>query len=927
MYAVGRLGSYISRGVVHASGPFHPFGGAVDIIVVEQQDGSFKSSAWNVKFGKFQGVLKTKEKVVNINVNGEDASFHMYLDHKGEAYFLREVDAEEGEAVLYPSSSSDETDEQCRENGQPLKSMSCNYDAENLTPVGQIETPNGKILSRTNSRRSRILGLFGSRSMKERKSKEEEGVDSGVSRVDSLEGVEFAANLLEVNWSTSLAIKKPGKDNASPFLSPNMLVNEDMQIDAEQSQLSLSLPVSRVSSDVDESIIAATEHDGNAMAVISNATASDPEIQSLVELEACPGKHLDEKDVVLPGCGISHTAGGIDRVQPFIYCETLYIAREGSEQVHAETVHARTELLSKDSVTEQHADDTSVEVQSVEAPEICLQETDTHSCTDRNASLEGPAIVQPCNSQTVQQNSLPDSVQKVESQSMSSLNTSCDQVQEEENIEEEDVASCDLQTPYKSVNGHVVTEAASVLPVRLEEEQFLFSDDEIRVTEVQCMESHFPSCVGGENCLSCSPKDSTNYESYPSLEKFIPEDPSTDFQKSTGKLKAASAAVGIPRNHMAAAGKEVGRLVESLPIMWPQTDKLTAFDVHYPLSHSLDSNVHPLKSIWQCKDDLSFRKFDREEEQQLALETPDSENAPGSAELKDGPASPAVGEKLGYFLEIYPKQMLPPVEVGNSGLSADVNGSKSPEAENASESTVGTDGDKNMLTPKGMKRMERALAPMSEQLASLKLKEGKNTVTFTFFTAMLGKQQVDARIYLWKWNTRIVISDVDGTITKSDVLGQFMPLVGVDWSHVGVTHLFSAIKDGKALPDGPVVISPDGLFPSLFREVIRRAPHEFKIACLEDIKSLFPSDCNPFYAGFGNRDTDEFSYLKVGIPKGKIFIINPQGEVAVNRRVDTKSYSSLHALVNGMFPSTNSSEQEDFNTWNFWKLPLPDINV
>lgn len=42
------------------------------------------------------------------------------------------------------------------------------------------------------------------------------------------------------------------------------------------------------------------------------------------------------------------------------------------------------------------------------------------------------------------------------------------------------------------------------------------------------------------------------------------------------------------------------------------------------------------------------------------------------------------------------------------------------------------------------------------------------------------------------------------------------------------------------------------------------------------IRALFPSDCNPFYAGFGNRDTDEISYLKVGIPKGKIFIINPQ---------------------------------------------------
>jgi phosphatidate phosphatase LPIN len=44
----------------------------------------------------------------------------------------------------------------------------------------------------------------------------------------------------------------------------------------------------------------------------------------------------------------------------------------------------------------------------------------------------------------------------------------------------------------------------------------------------------------------------------------------------------------------------------------------------------------------------------------------------------------------------------------------------------------------------------------------------------------------------------------------------------------------------------------------------------------QDIKALFPADYNPFYAGFGNRDTDELSYRKIGIPKGKIFIINPK---------------------------------------------------
>ncbi|KAM3292576.1 hypothetical protein ACQJBY_036361 [Aegilops geniculata] len=266
-----------------------------------------------------------------------------------------------------------------------------------------------------------------------------------------------------------------------------------------------------------------------------------------------------------------------------------------------------------------------------------------------------------------------------------------------------------------------------------------------------------------------------------------------------------------------------------------------------------------------------------------------------------------------------------------------------------------SDGERNKPSAKMMERKVRSLTPTSEELASLHLREGRNIVTFTFSTAMLGTQQVDAHIYLWEWNAHIVISDVDGTITKSDVLGQFMPMVGVDWSQNGVAHLFSAIKengyhllflsarsisqahltrqflfnlkqDGKALPDGPVVISPDGLFPSLYREVIRRAPHEFKISCLADIKALFPPDSHPFYAGFGNRDTDELSYLKVGIPMGKIFIINPKGEVAVNRRVNTKSYMSLHALVNRVFPPLSSPpEQEDYNTWNYWKMPVADI--
>jgi phosphatidate phosphatase LPIN len=36
--------------------------------------------------------------------------------------------------------------------------------------------------------------------------------------------------------------------------------------------------------------------------------------------------------------------------------------------------------------------------------------------------------------------------------------------------------------------------------------------------------------------------------------------------------------------------------------------------------------------------------------------------------------------------------------------------------------------------------------------------------------------------------------------------------------------------------------------------VIERKPYEFKIAALMDLKNLFPTK-QPFYAGFGNRET------------------------------------------------------------------------
>lgn len=78
---------------------------------------------------------------------------------------------------------------------------------------------------------------------------------------------------------------------------------------------------------------------------------------------------------------------------------------------------------------------------------------------------------------------------------------------------------------------------------------------------------------------------------------------------------------------------------------------------------------------------------------------------------------------------------------------------------------------------------------------------------------------------------------------------------------------------------------------------------------MQTIKDLFPPDSNPFYSGFGNRDTDAVSYRDVGIQLHKIFIINPQGEIHhFEASYYRKSYNQLTNLVDQMYPGANSSK-------------------
>ena len=74
----------------------------------------------------------------------------------------------------------------------------------------------------------------------------------------------------------------------------------------------------------------------------------------------------------------------------------------------------------------------------------------------------------------------------------------------------------------------------------------------------------------------------------------------------------------------------------------------------------------------------------------------------------------------------------------------------------------------------------------------------------------------------------------------------------------------ASVKQGEVnLPDGPIFLNPTSLVNAFHREVIEKKPEEFKIACLRDIKRLFPEEKNPFYAGYGNRVNVSFCFRKI----------------------------------------------------------------
>jgi phosphatidate phosphatase LPIN len=271
----------------------------------------------------------------------------------------------------------------------------------------------------------------------------------------------------------------------------------------------------------------------------------------------------------------------------------------------------------------------------------------------------------------------------------------------------------------------------------------------------------------------------------------------------------------------------------------------------------------------------------------------------------------------------------------------------------ASPPHVATAGDPN-------RNYAKTLRLTSDQLKALNLKPGENSMSFT-----VNRATCSAYMWLWRHETPVVISDIDGTITKSDALGHVLNMIGRDWTHAGVAKLYTDIvangynimyltsrsvgqsdttraylagisQDGYRLPRGPTILSPDRTMAALRREVYLRKPHIFKMSTLRDIRSLYGPDRTPFYAGFGNRFTDQISYRTVDVPRNRIFTINSNAEVSLDLLSLNKlklSYVNMTEVVDHYFPPVSTlvkgggEEYTDFKYWRDSPLDLDEFSA
>ncbi|XP_029286817.1 LOW QUALITY PROTEIN: phosphatidate phosphatase LPIN2 [Cottoperca gobio] len=981
--------------------------GGIDVIVVRQPDGSFQCSPFHVRFGKL-GVLRSKEKIVDIEINGESVDLHMKLGDNGEAFFVEENENKESQVPAHLCTSP-----------IPLE-----------VPEEIEETPEGSSIAgsgarRKKRRRKRIrsdthLREEASSSSDERDREKEWERESDQAGQESPAKEEPVAPL-QVSKSVYFSLSEEPNEE----LGATQTRDTHPHSDGEQSPSEFNVFYSRSSSPKSDSelLVKPQESSGPQMQwnwggfpMLCQSERTTVELQRFspsssshfCTIERQDSFDLDYEPVI--SCG---RVGSVTVVRPLPRTQSLDLSNHTmqttplSMEKKSHISHSTPTDLSKSCASSakmnedstQALESTSGEEEDRDSPSYSANLINgTYSLTSKESTISVEhistvidSVTKPNNAQIQVIKESDDCTVTATSPSSTELSNPQQQGALSEPSEQASIGSAPVSEGDSGIDpcaeggeedggaaGGSLTnkteglanppEASSKVeqqdkkkgkrnhhlgPTDIYLDDLTKLDPDVAALyfpksetegasqhgaeQGSCSGSQSPQSVGsgamdsGTEYLS----DSTSYNMDISMslcgqegdtsqitkEKFMEHIVTyQDFATNPGIIEDPSLVICINSNYY------------NWAVAAPMVLSMTTFQKSLPKSaiERLVKDKMPKKSgrwwfSWRRRHMDNSQQKDSKEEQEEPLASVSSTT---KATLDDIDSDEAAG--LGR------KAMIP------SSLST--------ETLNATQCIT--------------QIYRKSLRLTSKQIEHLNLREGANKVVFSVTTQYQGTCRCEAAIYLWKWDDRVIISDIDGTITKSDALGHILPQFGKDWTHKGIAKLYHKIhqngykflycsaraigmaaitKDylqwvndkGIVLPQGPVLLAPSSLFSALHREVIEKKPEVFKIACLSDIKDLFNPQRQPFYAAFGNRTNDAFAYKQVGVPDTRLFTVNPKGELIQERtKVSKSSYSHLSELVEHFFPmlsvggSTSSAlDCPEYSSFSYWKEPLPELDL
>ncbi|XP_043977593.1 zgc:123305 isoform X2 [Gambusia affinis] len=979
--------------------------GGIDVIVVRQPDGSYQSSPFHIRFGKL-GVLRSKEKIVDIEVNGESVDLHMKLGDNGEAFFVAEEENMEVPAFLctspIPLEVPEETDviaegpgarkkkwrrrhvhydNQQRDEANSSSEERNKEEEESMkdSDAAQWESPSSKPLLTSKSvyyslseEPSEELGATLNRDTLPR-SDEELSENVFLSRPDSPkidsevldEAQDLSEPQMQWNWGGFPTVRHTNTDRTAHLRHTCAAVGvqpADMRLscfsqpcDPENTPGELKarshfFPIARQDSfdlgyEVTSSVISCVKPQANASSICLDGSSQETSSLSTkknfhdtlschsdhfmscvssVEVDSeCTVEDKEEKDSPLENIDICFNKSQED-------AEKVSSVAEGVSE--NETLSKTGELTKKMAeCTLQESSQDSQGQESISSEERVSDST--HSAPDRGLV---PSAGEDDNTTLTATDESPES---------SAAATTAAQAADADtgnDMEKSSEASSKLeqQDEKKSKQNHhggssdIYLDDLTTLDPEVAEVYFPKMEAEGALTQYaeQGSDSQSPQSVdigavdSGTEYLS----DSTSYVMDVSMslcgkvgdtsqitkEKFTEHLVTyQDFIKNPGIIEDPSLVICINSNYY------------NWGVAAPMILSMTAFQKNLPTS-TVEQLVKDRMSKKPGRWWFSWRRKEMDNNKQKQLK----------------------GEQLASFSSPVLLENTETDEAVGLGLKADNAFSLSPDS---------------MSIRQSFSHMYRkSLRLTSKEIESLKLRDGANKVVFSVTTQYQGTCRCEAAIYLWNWNDRVIISDIDGTITKSDALGHILPQFGKDWTHKGIAKLYHKIhkngykflycsaraigmaaitKDylqwvndqGTVLPKGPVLLAPSSLLSALHREVIEKKPEVFKIACLSDIRDLFGAHKQPFYAAFGNKTNDVFAYKQVGVSESKIFTVNPKGELIQEISKGNKSsYNHLIGLVEHFFPVVSAETNNaailvcpEYSSFSYWKEPLPEVDM